>query len=243
MDRIKRLYRSTLGKKAVVAVTGVVLFGFVFMHMLGNLKTFTGADADGVPHIDEYAHFLRTMGEPMLPHGFALWSVRVVLLVALMLHVVAVIQLAARNRAARPVAYQHRHVLVESTLAARSMLWTGVLVLVFVVVHILQFTTGTIEITPFVPEQVYANLYHAFQNWFIVLFYVVAMGLLGLHLLHGAWSLFQTLGLDNPDRNRGLLLFAAAAAAIIFLGFCAVPALFFVGAMPDPPAVLPGGGP
>ena len=104
----------------------------------------------------------------------------------------------------------------------------------------LQFTTGTIQITPIVPEKVYANLYHAFSAWYFALFYVVAMALLGLHLFHGAWSLFQSLGLDNPDRNRGLRLLAAAAAALLFLGFSAVPVLIYFGALSPPP---PEGGP
>ena len=221
--------------KAVVAVTGVILLGFVLLHMLGNLKALTGKDAQGVPHIDTYGRFLRTMGEPLLPHGFALWSVRIVLLVALVLHVGMVMRLETQNRAARPIRYHHRLVLVESTVAARTMLVTGMLLLVFIVIHVLQFTTGTIQVTPIEPEQVYTNLYNAFTVWFIALFYVIAMGLLGLHLYHGVWSLFQTLGIDNPDRNRGLRLTAVMTAVILFLGFCSVPLLFVMGTMPEPP--------
>lgn len=235
MGRLARLYHSTLGKKAIVAVTGILLFGFVAGHMLGNLKAFTGTGADGVPHIDEYAHFLRVAGAPLLPHGAVLWSVRIVLLAALVLHVALAIQLALGNRAARPIRYQ-QHVFVASTRAARSMMVTGIALLVFIVLHILHFTTGTIDITPVVPETVYANIYYAFGVWFIALFYVLAMAVLALHLYHGVWSLFQTLGLDNPDRNRGLRMFAIAAAVVLFLGFCAVPVLFFAGVMPDPPA-------
>ncbi len=235
MGRASRFLGSTLGMKAVVAVTGVILFGFVILHMLGNLKALTGMDAQGVPHIDTYGRFLRTMGEPLLPHGLALWSVRIVLVVALVLHVGIVIRLETRNRSARPIRYHHRQVLVESTVAARTMLVTGVLLLLFVVIHVLQFTTGTIQVTPIEPEQVYANLYNAFAAWFIALFYVIAMGLLGLHLYHGVWSLFQTLGIDNPDRNRPLRLTAVMTAVILFLGFCSVPLLFFMGAMPEPP--------
>ena len=234
MKRVTRFFASTLGQKAVVAVTGVILFGFVILHMLGNLKTFTGHDARGVPHIDAYAHFLRTMGEPMLPYGFALWTVRIILLAALVLHVATAIRLAALNRAARPIRYHHRHVPMTSTVAARTMLASGMLLLVFVVIHILQFTTGTIQITPIEPHTVYANLYHAFGVWFIALFYVIAMGLLGFHLYHGAWSLFQSLGIDNPDRNRGLRLAAGASAIILVVGFSVVPLLFVVGAMPSP---------
>ena len=239
MGRAIKFLGSTLGMKAVVAVTGVILFGFVVLHMLGNLKTFTGNDTQGVPHIDIYARFLRTMGEPLLPHGFALWSMRIVLLVALLLHVATVIMLQARNRAARPIPYQHREVREVSTVAARTMLASGVLVLVFAVIHVLQFTTGTIQITPIEPEHVYANLYHAFSAWFITLFYVIVMGVLAFHLYHGVWSLFQTLGLDNPDRNRGLRLFAALAAIVLLLGFCSAPVLFYLGVMPEPPAAVP----
>lgn len=234
MSRLRTFYSSTLGKKAVVAVTGVMLYGFVLMHMIGNLKTFTGSDPEGVPHIDIYAHFLRTMGEPVIPPGFILWGARISLLVAVVLHLVTVAQLTMQNLAARPVQY-HRFVRMQSTFAARSMLATGLMLLVFIVLHLLHFTTGTIDITPIVPATVYANLYYAFSKWFIAFVYVFAMGLLGLHVYHGAWSLFQTLGLDNPDRNRGFRHMAAAAALILVLGFCAVPVMFYFKLMPPPP--------
>ena len=233
MHRLRLLYRTTLGKKAIVAITGVVLFGFVVTHVLGNLKVFTGNADDGTPHIDVYAQFLRTMGEPMLPHGTALWTVRIILLVSFALHVAVVIQLAKQNHQARPIEYA-QHVHAQSNRNARVMLISGLLLIVFLIVHILQFTTGTIDITPIIHGEVYANLYDAFQKWFFTLFYVVAMALLGSHLYHGAWSLFQTLGLDNPDRNRGLRLFAAISAVVVFVGFCAVPVLFFVGVLPAP---------
>ncbi len=235
MERAKKFLSSTLGMKAVVAVTGVILFGFVVLHMIGNLKTFTGTDDNGVPHIDDYAHFLRTMGAPMLPYGFALWATRLILIVALLLHVGMVIALHRRNSAARPIGYDHPPVRVVTSLAARTMLVSGVLILVFVIVHILQFTTGTIQLTPVVPEHIYANLYNAFSVWFVALFYVVAMGLLGFHLYHGLWSLFQTLGLDNPDRNRILRLSAAIAAVGVVVGFSSVPLLFTLGMLPAPP--------
>ena len=239
MDRAKKFLSSTLGMKAAVAVTGVILFGFVVLHMIGNLKTFTGTNDNGVPHIDDYAHFLRTMGEPMLPHGFALWATLLVLIVALLLHVGMVIALQRRNSAARPVDYDHRPVRVVSSFAARTMLVSGVLILVFVIIHLLQFTTGTIQLTPIVPEQVYANLYNAFAVWFVALFYVIAMGLLGFHLYHGVWSLFQTLGVDNPDRNRVLRLFAVVTAVGLVVGFSSVPLLFTLGLMPAPEEQLP----
>ena len=235
MARATRFLSSTLGTKVVVAVTGIVLFGFVLLHMLGNLKTFTGTDAHGVQHVDVYAHFLRTMGEPMVPVGFALWSTRAVLVVALVLHVGMVIRLQVCNRAARPIHYDHRPQRVVSTVAARTMLVSGILILVFVVIHILHFTTGSLPLVPrVVPEEVYANLSRAFRVWYVAVFYVIAAGLLGFHLYHGAWSMFQTLGLDNPDRNKSLRWTAALAAVILVLGFCSVPLLFIIGVMPEP---------
>ncbi len=235
MARATRFLSSTLGTKVVVAVTGIILLGFVLLHMLGNLKTFTGSDAHGVPHIDVYAHFLRTMGEPMVPAGFALWSTRVILFAALVVHVGMVLRLQALNRAARPIRYHHRQQRVVSTVAARTMLVSGVLILVFVVIHVLHFTTGSLSPVPeVVPEEVYANLSRAFRVWYVVVFYVIAAVLLGVHLYHGAWSMFLTLGLDNPDRNQALRRGAALAAAILVLGFCSVPLLFIIGVMPEP---------
>jgi succinate dehydrogenase / fumarate reductase cytochrome b subunit len=237
MRRIIRLCQSTIGLKAIVAVTGIILFGFVFLHMIGNLKSFLPQNADGVPDIDVYAKFLRTMGEPLLPYTFALWVVRVTIIVAVVLHVVMVTRLAARNRAARPIRYHHKQVHEESTFAARMMLVSGGLLLVFVTIHLFQFTWGVIDYTPIVPGKVYGNLYDAFHKWGFVLFYVLSMAVLGFHLYHGAWSLFQTLGYDNADRNRGLRLFAAIAASVIFLGFIVVPVMFYIGVMPTPPTV------
>ena len=234
MSRFTQLFRTTVGQKAVAAITGAMLFGFVILHMAGNLKTFTGTTASGVPHVDIYAAFLRTMGEPLIPYGSALWTMRIILLIAIVLHIGTVVHLAAHNREARNVHYA-RHVHTSTTWPARSMLASGVLLLGFVVIHILQFTTGTIDVTPIIQGEVYTNLSKAFGEWFFALFYVGAMALLGMHLYHGAWSLFQTLGFDNPDRNGRLRALAAISAGVIFLGFCSVPVLFFIGAMPAPP--------
>lgn len=234
MTRFAQLYQTTIGKKFVAAVTGVILFGFVVLHMVGNLKAFLGQNALGVPDIDIYAKFLRTMGEPLLPYSMALWTVRIILVVALVLHLITVFSLATRNNATRPKPY-HQHNYDHATWPARLMLVSGFLLLLFIVFHLLQFTTGTIDVTPIVAGEVYANLYHAFQKWYFALIYFAAMVMLGLHLYHGAWSLFQTLGFDNPDRNRGLRMFAIAAAVVVFLGFSSIPVMFFSGAMADPP--------
>ena len=244
MKRLTALYSTTVGKKSVVAVTGILLYGFVVLHMLGNLKVFTGNVATGEPHIDVYATFLRTMGEPLVPYGFILWCVRIVLLIALILHVVTVLQLAVRNRRARHTRYT-RHTYNESSVPARLMLVSGLLLLAFLVFHLLQFTFGVIGVTRFEQEEVYSNLYYAFQKWFFVLMYVVAMAALALHVNHGIWSLFQTLGLDNPDRNRTFRVLATVSAVALFVGFAAVPLLFFFNGMPLPPDTadhLSGGG-
>jgi len=223
-----------LGKKALVAVTGAIMLGFLFLHVIGNLKAFLPDPEPGVPDIDVYSEFLRTLGEPILPYSVALWIFRVVLAGALVLHVVCVFQLASQNRRARPVRYE-RVDYVEATASGRWMLYTGSLLLVFVVIHLLHFTTGTIDATRFIHGAVYDNLYRAFHQWSYAGFYLTAMVVLGLHLYHGAWSLFQSLGLDNPDRNRGLRRMAIVIAITLPLAFASVPIAFFSGSMKAPP--------
>ena len=234
MKRLLLLYRSIIGKKAIVAVTGAIMVGFLMLHVAGNLKAFLPDAAPGVPDIDVYAKFLRTMGEPLVPYATLLWIVRIVLIVSLVLHVTCVVQLARRNQRARPVGYRKvQH--VESTAPARWMLYTGSLMLVFLVIHLLQFTTGTIDASRFVQGAVYGNLYRAFQEWGYVAMYVGAMVILGLHLYHGAWSLFQSLGLDSPDRNRGLRRLAMTVAVGLSLSFASLPIAVAVGALGPPP--------
>ena len=238
MKRLLLLYRSIIGKKVIAAVTGAVMMGFLILHVAGNLKAVLPDAAPGVPDIDVYASFLRTMGEPLLPYATLLWSVRIVLIASLLLHVTCVLQLARRNQRARPVRYREvRH--VESTAPARWMLYSGSLLLAFLVIHLLQFTTGTIDAARFVPSGVYGNLYRAFHEWGYVAMYVGATVLLGLHLYHGAWSLFQSLGLDNPDRNRGLRQLAMVVALGLSLSFASVPVAFSLGALGPPPAESP----
>lgn len=227
-------FKSTLGKKAVVAVTGAILLGFLVGHVAGNLKIFLPDPEPGVRDIDVYAEFLRSMGEPMLPHGGALWTFRLILIAALVLHVVFVVQLASVSRAARPDRYEKHH-QARATLAARWMMITGVLLLGFVVFHLLHFTTGAIDPANFEPGRVYANVYSAFTRWPLVVLYAVALGLVSLHLYHGAWSMFQTWGLDSPGRNRALRWFATILSVALFIGFVVVPISVAVGAL-DPPS-------
>src|SRR6476659_6815386 len=175
MNRAALLYRSAIGKKVVMAVTGLIGIVFLIGHVLGNLLVFRGPDA-----LNSYSRFLKRTGE-------LLWLVRGVLIAAVILHVIAAYQLTMQNRAARPIGYARREPQV-STLASRTMRWGGVLLLIFIVLHILHFTTGTIRPAgSFVEGDVYANVVASFHLWWVVLFYVVAMIALGAHIYHGAW--------------------------------------------------------
>jgi succinate dehydrogenase / fumarate reductase cytochrome b subunit len=231
--RLRALWSSTLGKKYVVAITGAILALFVIAHMLGNLKAIEGP-GNGHPALDSYARFLRRLGSPVLPHNFALWVERSVLLLALAVHVVAITQLWRRNRHAKPPGTHTTR--VRSTVSARTMKLTGFTILAFVVFHILHFTTRTIHPTRLVSEHVYANAYGAFQKWWIVVIYVGAVVLLGLHLNHALWSGTQTTGLDNPDRNWFLRRLASVTAVTVTAGFAAIPILLATDALPKPSA-------
>ena len=219
------LYRSTIGKKIIMAVTGLVLVAFVIAHMAGNLQQFLGPE-----RMNAYAAFLKSTGE-------LLWLARLGLLVATVLHVLMAYQLTQIKRAARPIDYTTRDPQV-STFASRSMRWGGVLLLVFIVFHILHFTTGTVfpfASTPdprypaFSHTNVYGNVVSAFRNPWVTLFYVVAMLFLLLHLFHGAWSSVRTLGLSKPSRNPLRRRVSTAIALVVWLGFTVVPVAVFLG--------------
>lgn len=230
---LREVWASTIGKKVIVAITGLILAVYVFLHALGNLKAFQGAGG-GEPAIDRYSSWLRTIGEPAIPHNGVLWTVRLLLVVALILHVVAIVQLTRRNRAALPPG--HRPPRLARSLASRTMMLTGIVILAFLVFHILQFTTRTIQVTPVYQGTVYANLYEAFQKWYFVLLYVSAVALLGLHLQHSLWSVTQTAGIDKPNRNPTFRRTATLLAASVAIGFAAVPVAFWTGVLSSPAA-------
>lgn len=234
MSLVRDFYRSTVGKKIVMALTGLVLIGFVAGHMAGNLKIFAGADPiTGVYKIDHYAEFLHEMGADLFGHEGVLWIVRVVLLVCVVLHALSGIQLARLNRAAKPAGYKvcaYR----SANAASRTMLYGGLFLIAFITFHILHLTTGTLHYRGFVEEQVYANVYSAFQSPLLVGFYVASMAALGLHLYHGTWSCFQTLGVDTPRWNGPIRAVAKVAAVVIFVGFSAVPLAVASGILPAP---------
>jgi succinate dehydrogenase cytochrome b subunit len=231
--RIRALWRTTIGKKYVVAITGVIMALWLVGHMAGNLKALGGPGSAGqASAIDHYAEWLRHAGGPAIPREGVLWASRVVILTAVILHIIAITQLYARNRAARPPDYRNP-TRVRSTFAARTMYVTGPLILAFIVFHILHFTTRTIHPTPLAEGAVYRNLDLAFAKWWLVAIYVGAVAALGFHLHHSLWSAAQTAGMDNPDRNWFWRRQASVVTAAVVIGFSLVPILFLTGALPD----------
>lgn len=216
------IYRSSLGKKAVMAVTGLILFGFVLVHMVGNLKMYQGQ-----AKFDHYAEALRELGAPILGHGQALWLFRFALLAAVLLHLHAAFALTLQNRRARPVEYDGRDD-VQSSYAARTMRWGGVIVLLFVLYHLAHLTTGWAH-PDFEPGKVYQNVVVGFQIPWVAVFYIVANVALGLHLYHGLWSLFQSLGWNHSKLNPWRRHFATAFATIVTLGNVSFPISVLVG--------------
>lgn len=215
MGPLLRFWNSTVGKKVVMAVTGVGLLAFVFLHMAGNLQMFLGADA-----MHKYAVLLRTSEE-------LLWVARIGLIVMAVLHVISAYQLTRINNAARPVDYAKREPQV-STLASRTMRWGGVFLLAFIVYHLGHMTTGWFN-ESLVHLQPYSNVILGFQSPWIVLFYVVAMVFLGLHLFHGAWAGFRTLGLQKRSAEPIQRSVALWFAIIVWAGFTVIPVAVFLG--------------
>jgi succinate dehydrogenase / fumarate reductase cytochrome b subunit len=215
--RLATFWRSAIGKKIVMAVTGLIGVAYVIAHMVGNLQVFQGAEK-----LNGYAAILHG------PLTGALWAARGVLVAAVVLHVLAAWQLTQLDRAARPTAYARREPQI-STLASRTMRWGGVLLLVFIVLHVLHFTTGTIEPAPFVAGDVYGNIVGGFRVWWVVLFYVIAMAALGFHLYHGAWSFARTLGAVSPSPRPFRRPIAATIALVVAIGFAVVPLAVFFG--------------
>jgi succinate dehydrogenase / fumarate reductase, cytochrome b subunit len=234
---LKQFYSSTVGKKVVVALTGLFLVFFVVGHMAGNLKAFAGYAPDGIHKLDHYAEFLRSIGEQVLGKAGFLWGFRVALLVALILHVVTVIQLQIRNRAARGTKYAVQKMECASW-SARLMFWGGLLLLVFVIFHLLHLTVGTLHFQGFEHGKVYHNVWSTFQVGGIVLFYLLALVALGLHLAHGVWSVCQTLGLNSPGKNSFIRISATVLALVMVVGFASVPLAVYFGALGAPKAAV-----
>jgi succinate dehydrogenase / fumarate reductase cytochrome b subunit len=215
-------YRSSLGKKAVMAVTGVILFGWIFLHMVGNLKLYMGPE-----HMNEYAHFLRAMGAPAVPESGVLWAMRLLLIVCVVLHIHAAYALTRMSRAARPVEYRNRD-YVKASYASRTMRWGGVIILLFVIYHVLHLTTGQAH-PNFVQDDAYHNVVSGFQVWWVAAIYIIANLALGLHLYHGVWAMWGSVGVVNARIEAWRRPFATAFAVLITIANVSFPLMVLTG--------------
>jgi len=216
--RVVSFWQSTNGKKVVMALTGVMMFLFVIGHLLGNLLVFAGR-----AQINAYAQFLHF-------DDSLLWIVRTILIIAATMHVVVTIQLALRNKEARPIGYLHKKA-INSSYASRTMYWSGPIVLTFIIFHLLQFTAGYIHPeTRFIPNDVYHNLVTGFRVWWVSAWYVFAICLLGLHLRHGLWSMLQSIGLAHSLRKeRAFKRVALGISILIVGGYISIPISILLG--------------
>jgi len=222
MSWILEVYRSAMVKKAVMACTGVLLFGFVVAHLAGNLKIYQGPEK-----INAYAEGLRELGVPLMGHGDVVWLTRFALLAAVGLHMLSAWQLTVINRKARPIEYAKK-TPQAATYASRTMRYGGVIVILFVVYHLLHLTVGSVH-SDFKHGDLYHNIIVAFGNPLISGFYILAVTSLGFHLYHGLWSLFQSLGWSGPRFNGFRKRFALAFAIIITTGFVSIPISVLTG--------------
>src|SRR6266702_779845 len=222
VERRPGVTRSLVGQKAVMAVTGVILFLFVVAHLLGNLKIFEGPEA-----FNAYAEGLRTVGAPFFGRAWLLWGARIVLIVAVLAHIWAAIETTRASWRARPVGY-HRLEPVETTYAARTMRWGGVLIFFYVAYHLLDLTFGRVN-PSFVAGDVYHNLVTSFQRWPVSAAYIAAMVVVGLHVYHGLWSACQTLGVNRAPTVRWRRGIAGTIAGLIAAGYIAIPVTVLAG--------------
>jgi succinate dehydrogenase / fumarate reductase cytochrome b subunit len=222
INRAIRFYEAPIGKKAVMALTGAILFVYVVGHLIGNLQIYS-ADRD---QINRYAAFLH---DPS--HATLLWLVRALLLIAVVVHITASVQLWNLKRTARPIGYVKKDD-VPSAYAARTMLWSGLIIAAFVIFHVLHLTVGSVlplqDIGPNQPN-VRANVIAGFQHWAVAIFYIVAMLLLCMHLYHGLWSMFQSVGISHPRYTPVLKRFAAVCAILIAAGNISIPLAVMAG--------------
>lgn len=212
-----RFWETTIGKKAIMAVTGVILFGYVVGHLLGNLQIYLPPEK-----INHYAETLHSL--PAL-----LWGTRILLLVSVGLHIWASYVLWRMQRAARPISYVKKANL-HSTYASRTMIWSGPIILAFVIYHLLNFTFGTVHPGgPFDEHNVYNNVVTGFQYWPSAVFYIIAMIMLSYHLYHGLWSMFQSLGFSHPVYTPWIQRLAKIVAVLIAAGYISIPVSVLAG--------------
>ncbi len=217
--RVLRFWNTTIGKKAVMAVSGIILAGFVLAHLIGNLQIFLGPD-----QFNGYARTLRHLPE-------LIWPARVILLIMVLLHIWSSLQLAVVKSEARPVGYS-KHTSTGSTYASRTMYLSGPVIAAFVVYHLMQFTFG-VGGTPYQPFDAYGNVIQGFRVPAVSIFYIIAMALLCLHLRHGLWSLFQSLGFSHPRHTPRIKRAALLIALFIFFGFASIPVAVMLKVIPQ----------
>lgn len=219
-ERTYGFYELSVGKKAVMALTGVILFGYVVGHLIGNLQLFAGPEM-----INRYAHFLHA--SPAL-----LWGVRILLLIAVFFHILTSYQLWMLKRRARPVAY-HKKDDVPSAYAARTMLWSGPIIAAFVIFHVMHLTVGNVPGLPLSEVEggydVYRNVIVGFRNPAVSISYIVAIVLLMMHLYHGIWSMFQTVGFSHPRYTPRIKRFAQVFSILLAIGFISIPVSVMLG--------------
>ncbi|HEX2026768.1 MAG TPA: succinate dehydrogenase cytochrome b subunit [Nitriliruptorales bacterium] len=222
-ERVRRswwlleFYRSALGKKYAMAVSGVFIMAWLVAHLVGNLKMYLSADA-----FNFYSDWLREgLGYPVLPHTWLLWLLRLLLIGSFVVHIHAAYALTVMNHRARSAGYRSRD-YVAANFAARTMRWSGIIVGLFVIYHLLDLSWGPAN-PRFVRGDAYGNTLASLQRWPVALFYVLANVALGYHLYHGGWSLFQSLGLNTPRFNAWRRWFAIGFAVVVAGGFISFP--------------------
>jgi succinate dehydrogenase / fumarate reductase, cytochrome b subunit len=233
-------YSTAVGKKYVMAITGIIGIAFVIGHMIGNLKMYLGVvteDGERVYDIDVYGEFLRVFGVPILPHGIFLWMLRLVLIAALVLHVHAAYSLTVLNRKARPVKYQSARDYQVANFASRTMRWTGIIVVLFIAWHLADLTWGWAH-PDFVKGAVYYNVDQSLSRLPVAVLYIVANIALGIHLFHGTWSLFQSLGWSNPRFNNWRRYLATGIATVVVVGNVSFPVAVLAGIVEYDPAAV-----
>jgi succinate dehydrogenase cytochrome b subunit len=219
-------YRSAVVKKWLMAVSGIILLAYVLAHMVGNLKVFIDKHA-----INTYAEWLRNLGEPALPRTVVLWGLRTIIIAALFIHILSAYQLTRMNHKARPVKYQSPRDYAAANFASRTMRWTGIIVGLFLIFHLLDVTWG--QANPhFVRGDPYDNLIESFHRVPVAIVYILANIALGIHIFHGAWSMFQSLGWNNPRFNKWRRYFAISFAGVITAGYVTMPLLIVTRVYP-----------
>ena len=234
------LYSTAVGKKYVMALTGLIGVGFVVVHMIGNLKLYLGVVTEGDEMIydaDVYGEFLRDLLVPILPRTYFLWGLRIVLIVALLLHVHAAYGLTVLNRKARAVKYQSARDYQVANFASRTMRWTGIIVLLFLIWHLADLTWGWVN-PDFVRGAVYWNVDQSLSRVPVAILYMVGVIALGIHLFHGTWSLFQSMGWNNPRFNRWRRDLAAIVAIVLTVGNLSFPIATLAGVIEYDPAAV-----